>query len=105
MASVKCDWIRTEAGEAHHDFGYSDAKGRKIGLAVEMFELVYTVAVAPGEFSPVKQPGKYFCFVAQQTRNGKPFGASRIFRETRTQAEMESVLKSEIIAAKNRYAQ
>lgn len=104
MANVKCDWIRTEIGEASHDFGFSDAKGRTIGITVEMFELVYTAAVAPSEFSPVKEPGKYFCFVAQQTRNGKPFGASRIFRECKTRDQMQSVLSGAIRDAKSRYA-
>jgi hypothetical protein len=105
MAHVQCDWTRTETGEAHHDFGFTDAKGRAIGLVVDMFEVVYVAAPVPSQFSPVKEPGKYYCFVAQQTRNGKPFGASNIFRECRTREQLESVLSATICDAKSRYAQ
>ena len=73
---------RYEVEEKHIDFGFNDLKGRRIGALlytsqIDLVEYDNTPTESGIVHYPIPmEPGHYYTFQAQHTRNGKPYGVS-----------------------------
>lgn len=80
---------RINEGIESHSFGINDANGREIGASIEFS--VVELESAPDSYRGIGigniQPGTYFTFRPQATRNGNRYGAGQLRVWCKTEAE------------------
>ena len=90
-------------GRESHNWGFNDKKGRALGsriaFSVQVFE-----EVGPGhdEVYCLAEPGIYFCWIGQATRNGEPFGAMQSWNYCKTAAERFAAVEKYLSGARTR---
>lgn len=95
----KITWTSTEV---YHDFGVTDARGRKIG-AVVTFSLVEFVEKTEDRSWGYRRPaGMYLALCTQATRNGKHYGATQDDQFFATEAEREEAAAKYLKSARAR---
>jgi hypothetical protein len=91
----------------HTDFGVKDHKGRAIGAFITKGTNEF-VALKKGDnemsFWTDKEPGVYFYFRPQNTRNGKSYGACQSRQYFNTEAECDAAIAKYLEAAKKRFS-
>lgn len=103
--TIENDELSINEGAERHSFECKDVKGREIGAMIQF--RVAVLEEAPenhrgGAWS--FEPGTYFCFHAQQTRNGTRYGASQSWTWCKTEAERIAKVAAYLKSAKARAA-
>lgn len=91
-------------GAEHHDFGVTDAQGRKLGTKISFATVVYEdIAETVVSYAPyVREAGTYFTFTPHTTRDGKRFGALQDERHFTTEAARYEAVERYLAGARKR---
>ncbi len=84
-----------------HDFGVTDAKGRKVGAIVWTAVEEY-VPATDDRFTWNTKPGTYFTATPHASRNGYIFGATQATYHFETEAERAAWIAKYLKAAERR---
>jgi hypothetical protein len=95
---------RSESKAELVEFGFSDDKGRRLGVLVSTLVATYTEKPEDAQGGWTQAPGTYFVANVQTTRNGQCFGAGQCNKEFATVAERDAFVARRIEEARARYA-
>jgi len=103
---IKTSRTTTASETVHIDFGAVDSRGRSIGAKITTFgeEFAVIPADAPAYDFWLIEPGPWFTWYPQATRNGVKYGALQPARRFRTAEERDADIERYIAAARKRVA-
>ncbi len=86
----------------NHDFGFTDQKGRAVGLRIERAEVEFYPSGS--SYGYTRAPGHYFRADGHATRAGKKYGASQDYKYFATAAERDVWIAKRIEDCRKAYA-
>lgn len=93
---------RINEGIKHHDFGVVDKKGRKVGADVSFQVKTFVEIPADSRSWNSTEPGTYFAWMGNATRDSGWFGACQDWRLCKTETERAEQVEKYLKAAKAR---